>query len=295
MHNQASGPYERKSLADIAKEVSHPRAPISPRMIKKINASIRAEVVAKGKTPKKYRLVDKSRPEAISKLRKMLAANINLGINEAAPGLGMSVERMQKVLPQFGEAFETEKRKARIVAINLLDVATDHKLTHKQLAKKLGLTGKYVLANWTRRGQASSANIRVNNLKKDVLSLLGGFTSPESGVLSVKQLVALTGEPKVVVFGALSRLRKSQLVIEAGIEGKREYCISSKGIKELNGRRETAVQSLERLREMSLAQLLDLKERLSDARYGAGVGIHSTILKYVDQRIAEKRKVLFKK
>ena len=157
------------------------------------------------------------------------------------------------------------------------------------------MTGKYVLANWTRRGQASSANIRVNNLKKDVLSLLGGFTSPESGVLSVKQLVALTGEPKVVVFGALSRLRKSQLVIEAGIEGKREYCISSKGIKELNGRRETAVQSLERLREMSLAQLLDLKERLSDARYGAGVGIHSTILKYVDQRIAEKRKVLFKK
>jgi hypothetical protein len=288
--NQTVLPHERLSLSEIAKRVGHKNAPISPSMLKKVNAQVRSSIKSKGGEVTKFTASAKQHDKTVlPRLRKLLANNFNISFEDALKSLGVTKFQFQDNLPKYKTNFAAEVVRATKSAIEAFDAKTGRKLSNAELAKKLGDNERLVGAYRKRRGRQSGVSVRVARLNNEALAFLSVFSSPKNGSLSINGLSVLTGASNLTLLNSLTQLKKKGLVWEVDYEGSRNYCISHKGISLINGANSKVHDPFQRLNAFSLDKLTKVRDRLVEAKLGASVEVPYTAISILNKMIEQKQ------
>lgn len=288
--NQVVLPHERLSLSEIAKRVGHKDAPISKSMLKKINAVVRKEVLAKGGSVSKFTSSSKKHDSTIlPRLRTLLVSNLNISFEDALKSLGVSKSVLQDNLPKYKTNFAGEVVRATKNAIEAFDVKTQRKLSNAEIAAKLRISESKVKEYRKRRGRESGVAVRVMRLNDEALVFLSAFSSPKTGSLSFHALSLLTGASKLTLLNSLTQLKRKGLIWEVDYEGSKRYSVSYKGVSLMNGVNKRA-HGVPRISSFSLEKLNQIRDRLINAKISAGVDVSVNSIKILGEMIKKKER-----
>jgi len=286
-----SGPYKKEHLEDIARVVSHPKAPISVRMIRKLNEPVVKKMRKTGVNPKAGSY-DKERASVLPKLRDFLAKNINASVADVTNHLGINYRTLQRIISKSKTTLDKERRSAKIKAVKDLDLVTKGTMSETEIAKRFGLKERYV-REILKRGNSPAAKERVQRASSNFLFLLGYFTTPKIGTLSLDKLITITGVPRPVAFGAISELKRKRLIYEEGRDGSNSFCISNRGYRDINGHGANPNQRERRLQTMPLDVLEEMHQMLQNARL-AGLKPNELEMQNIERVLGQKRLASFK-
>ncbi len=221
--NRVLPPPERKSFDEISRLTG-----ISKSQIKKINVGVRQ---GKGKVL----ATNPERKGAVVGLRKLLSSNPNISFQDAAKQLGVSTKQLQRILPQYKTSFATERKKARLLAIQILDTQTGQQLSNAEIAKQLGLKENYVMQNRKRRGRGSGHTTRQREMSKKFLRIIGLFTALNKESISIDLLMRVTRTTRPTAYASLKQLKSEGLIVEP-YSGKYGITTRGVGIRNMHGR-----------------------------------------------------------
>ncbi len=200
--NRKLPPPERINFEQISKKTS-----VSKSQIKKINIGVRE---GKGKVV----ATSPERKNVVQNLRKLLETRPNLSFAETAKQLGVTTKQLQRILPQYKTSFASERKNARVNAINQFDIKTSGKLSNAEIAKQLGFKENYVMQNRTRRGRGSGHTTRTRQMSEKFLGIMDFFSGMGYKTISIKTLTQITNTTRPTAHAALKQLKTEKLILE---------------------------------------------------------------------------------
>jgi len=287
--NQNLPVYERKSHEQIAQLVGGRfRTPVSSAAVKRMNQEIVAKVKAKGKQPVAFNAkVDSDRAHTLERLRALLKSDYSISLDLAVKKLGLSKDSLQRILKRYGTNFQKERTKIKKALLELEDSKSGRALSNAELAERTGLPEPFVKKNRQRGHKRRAARARQVEAFDSVLTWVGLFTSPKTGVINMRTITSLASNNIVDINGAISQLKKQRLVKEIDTKkpgltfipekGQRYFIITPMGQSRLNGTGQTHLPVAQRIKEMPLEKL--------DAGYDMLVTVRLSGLMRVSDRI----------
>ena len=287
--NQLALPARRKSNSQIGAIVSSPLAPVSDMSIRTINAQVRHETKAAGRKLTKFTRTGLTHNDAevISSLRRVLRKNLSLSFQEVAREIKLHPTTLQRIFRRNKTDFGKLRRALYVQEIRELDRRTHNSLTNKEVAEGLRMK-EGTVELYRKPGKKVGGKARIRKVTSKALFLLGGLTVPNERFIELRVLVALTGESPKIVQGALNKLIGKRLVTVIEPGGVRKYSVGPAGIRVLNATGRKVKNRAELIQSMSLEDLKGIAERLRDARFTAGAGIPSEVIKFFDRSVAKR-------
>lgn len=288
--NQVVLPHARLSLSEIAQKISHPHAPISASMLKRLNAGVRGSIKEKGGVVTKFTASAKQHdPTLLPRLRNLLSSNLNITFEDALKSLSVSKFQLQDNLPKYKTNFDKEVVRATKRAIKLVESQNERELSNAEIAEKLVISERKVGEYRERRGRESGVRVRVARLNSEALAFLSAFSSPKNGSISVRGLSVLTGASNLTVLNSLGQLQKKGLIWEVDQKGSGRYRISNKGISLMNRLNNKSPNAPRRISTFSLEKLTKIRDRLFEAKLGANVDVPIAALTELNRMIEQKQ------
>jgi DNA-binding CsgD family transcriptional regulator len=277
------------SLEKIAKQTSHPKSPISTKSIKKLNQEFVKRQKEAGQT---IRRKSKDTTSIQKMVQDILSKNIHATQKDICKQLQINYRQLFDALTKTKTNLIKERKKARENAIKKL-VQKNSNISTKQIAQQLGLKEDYI-RKFLKRGNKLGARTNINIARKQFLFILGFFTNPKQGQLSLSKIIKITNISKPVANGAIKELKRQKLIWETQKEGSGEYCISPKGFRELNWIGQKTEKRNDRLEKMSLEELEQTKKLLHNSSL-VGLSVDKKFMQMIDTLIQRKNWEEYKK
>lgn len=288
--NQSLPPVKRLTNSQIANEVSHSLAPISSGTVDRISSGVTREIRAAGLRKKGASNTAKyDDPVVIKNLRETILQDLSITFADAAKRVGVPSSMVELILKRNGTNFKKFRSGLYGISIHRLDEETGGRLFDREVAKRLGIKeGTVRLYRNRTNARKKAAEARIALVKQSVLSWLGALTSPESSSISIDGIKSLVGRDFASLGSAMKDLEKSKFIQTVYHQKRKLFRITARGMIEVSKTRTASSGRIHYIENIGIDELKIIHERLIAARYKAGVGIPSSVIKVIENLITQK-------